>query len=588
MSQSENSIENVIWIILDGVRNYPTPNDPEKMGKPAIFDELAQQGVEFTQAVASATSTLMAITSMMTSIPSYYLSRNLEDLSLDKSHFESLGSILETEGYMVRSIPVSYEMRRDYWKTFLQPVPHRYAPKGFRRMEHWNNEPINPILDRVLEEGDLDHKFFLYVHYNARRDSDVALRCSRLLDVLRDRGKLDRSILIICSDHGMPDPERRDFHKWLQERDLYFNRHDLIMTDDNILVPLVIQYPGIPQGKKIETAIGMIDVVPTVLDLLGIEYGANSQYGNVFRGKSLVPLVNNYKQEVYEQRMFRTDTRYLAQKDRMISIRGNKDKYVFFKDIPSDEKEQFYDLEKDPFETTNLIDDKDSGIQSRIKKYQEAYQDSEDDAVQFQVHFLTQKLQRQVDRDDREQFKKILVFGTCNVNFFETLHQVLTSVFSEARVDMFLEREFFGQEKGLTQMGYRNYIFAHGKFSAEQFRKDYKSVFESYDLIVVPLTDYRSDFKQAESKSTDGPMALIQPPKAISLKLLGQYQEVCKIASQLKSKKKWFVDYNLNVYKHPRAAVLQRYLKKMFAKTDIYRHKPSELIYDAIRIITGK
>ena len=52
MSQSKNSIENVIWIILDGVRNYPTPNDPEKMGKPAIFDELAQEGVEFTQAVA--------------------------------------------------------------------------------------------------------------------------------------------------------------------------------------------------------------------------------------------------------------------------------------------------------------------------------------------------------------------------------------------------------------------------------------------------------------------------------------------------------------------------------------------------------
>ena len=52
---------NIIWILLDGVRNYPTPNDPEKMGKPEVLDELAKDSVEFTQATTSATSTVMSI-----------------------------------------------------------------------------------------------------------------------------------------------------------------------------------------------------------------------------------------------------------------------------------------------------------------------------------------------------------------------------------------------------------------------------------------------------------------------------------------------------------------------------------------------
>ena len=98
---------NIIWIILDGVRNYPCPDDPQRMGRPELFDKIAKEGVYFEQSVASATSTYMSISSMMLGIPSYYLSRNLEDFKLDKSHYESLAGILGNHWYTSYSISYS-------------------------------------------------------------------------------------------------------------------------------------------------------------------------------------------------------------------------------------------------------------------------------------------------------------------------------------------------------------------------------------------------------------------------------------------------------------------------------------------------
>lgn len=205
--------KNIIWIIIDGVRNYPCPTDPEKMGKPALLDEIAEEGVEFQNVVTSATSTVMSVSAMMLSIPAYYLSRNLGDFRLDKSYFESFSSILEDNGYTSYSVTVSYEMRRDSWEHILRPVDEKYWPKGCKRMMHWNNEPLNPIAFNLLDEG-AQEPFFLFMHYNGRRDGIVAERAGEFLDRLKEEGLYDDSILVLCSDHGMPDASRVDVFQY--------------------------------------------------------------------------------------------------------------------------------------------------------------------------------------------------------------------------------------------------------------------------------------------------------------------------------------------------------------------------------------
>ena len=88
-----NKNHNILWIVLDGVRNYPCPDDPQRMGRPPLFDEIAKNGIYFENVATSGTSTIMAVSGMMMSIPSYYLSRNLRDFRIDKSSYESFASI---------------------------------------------------------------------------------------------------------------------------------------------------------------------------------------------------------------------------------------------------------------------------------------------------------------------------------------------------------------------------------------------------------------------------------------------------------------------------------------------------------------
>ena len=289
-------------------------------------------------------------------------------------------------------------------------------------MLHWTNEPINLTVLNQLDSG-IDEPFFLFVHYNARRDSTVSKRAENLLNELKKRNLYDDSILIICSDHGMPDSGRRDYFKWLRGRGLYFNRHDLIMTDDNILVPLVIKYPDSPRGKKIAPAVGNIDIVPTILDIAGIEFGLKSQYGKSFRGESLLPLINGENEKQYRNRKFRTDTRYVAQNDRIISIRGSDYKYVVFRDIPDTENEQFFDLKEDPYESDNLIDSKDEKIKKKIKEFKDELDRQEEDALKYQREYLLGKFNNNVNKLDLNSFNgekpKFLLFGTCHESFLQ-------------------------------------------------------------------------------------------------------------------------------------------------------------------------
>jgi len=581
---------NIIWLLLDGVRNYQTPNDPEKMGKPDVIDEFSKEGVEFLQATTSATSTVMSISAMMAGIPAYYLGRNLEDFRLDKSHFESIGMILQSEGYSVYNVNVSYDFRRDYWKDFLRPVDKRFWPKGLKTMEHWSNEPLNPIIFKMLDERELQEPFFLYVHYNFRRDISCNDRVDELLQRIKQEGLYDDSIIIMNSDHGMPDAERRDYFKWLDERGLYFNRHDLIMTDDNILVPLVMKYPGCEVGQKIDTTVGLIDVAPTILDIIGIEYGKEKKYGAMFRGESLLPLIRGESLDYFQKRKIRTDTRYIAQRDRMSSIRGAGYKYIYYRDIPGNSNEQFFDLSNDVLEENNLISTSDKKYGCRIEEYRKEYERQEEDAVEFQKEFLARKFETSLVKyvNDIRAVKDILVVGSCNYWFLDFLTYACKNAFGDDIVlDLFLERDNPMQFLQLNFLGYRNIVFFSHWFSEKEF-KEFKSTTLKYDLVLVLLTDYRKDIQQSESKSNEGKMQALQPQAPISSRLLNDYKEIFKIARLCNAKNRIYLDYNMNFFSKPKAAIYKRYLGKMLAKKDIYFRKPGDLLQDIKRLLSKK
>jgi arylsulfatase A-like enzyme len=112
----------------------------------------------------------------------------------------------------------------------------------------------------------------------ARYDGDILFADSvfgSLLERLRERGVLDDTVVVLVSDHG---EEFYDHRNWGHGQSVY---------DELTRVPLVIRYPArFPAGRRIETPVMTIDVMPTLLELAG------APPLEAIAGRSLLPLVD--------------------------------------------------------------------------------------------------------------------------------------------------------------------------------------------------------------------------------------------------------------------------------------------------------
>lgn len=83
----------------------------------------------------------------------------------------------------------------------------------------------------------------------------------RLLDALDERGLLDNALVVFTADHG----------ENLGEDGLFYEHGDNV-HDHALRVPLAFAGPGVAAGRVDDGLAGLIDVVPTVLDLLGLPF----------------------------------------------------------------------------------------------------------------------------------------------------------------------------------------------------------------------------------------------------------------------------------------------------------------------------
>jgi len=77
-----------------------------------------------------------------------------------------------------------------------------------------------------------------------------------LIEALRSRGTLDRTVLIVTADHGEQFGEHGSFG------------HGLSLFDEELRVPLLVRAPGLaPAGRVVAEAVGLRDLAATALDL---------------------------------------------------------------------------------------------------------------------------------------------------------------------------------------------------------------------------------------------------------------------------------------------------------------------------------
>jgi lipoteichoic acid synthase len=109
-------------------------------------------------------------------------------------------------------------------------------------------------------------------YLNALHYSDLALK--KLVEGLEKRGVLENTLLIVYGDHGEAFGEHPGNYG-----------HTLYLYEENVRVPLIFWMPAKLRPTRLSPITSLIDVAPTVCDLLGFQTPASfdgvSAFGNV-------------------------------------------------------------------------------------------------------------------------------------------------------------------------------------------------------------------------------------------------------------------------------------------------------------------
>ena len=176
----------------------------------------------------------------------------------------------------------------------------------------------------------------------------------RLFESLKQGGQWDSTLIIFTSDHG----EQLGDH-WLMSKLGFF--------DQSYHIPLIIRDPreqaNASRGKQIDEFSENVDVMPTMLDWLGLEIPSQCD------GFSLLPTLNKgmvpagWREEAHWEYDFRNVRDDHLEKHLGLTlhqcglsvIRDHRYKYVHFSALPP----LFYDLQQDPGEFINQAENPD-------------------------------------------------------------------------------------------------------------------------------------------------------------------------------------------------------------------------------------
>jgi Flp pilus assembly protein TadD len=171
-----------------------------------------------------------------------------------------------------------------------------------------------------------------YARGRSPYDAEVAYTdamIARGLETLRAAGQLDRTIIIVVGDHGEALGEHGEA------------THGLFAYDATLRVPMIMSAPGIG-AHVVRTPVSNVDLVPTVLELLGITVPSGLD------GRSLLNAeedTTRRSRALYFEAIDANLTRGWAP---LTGVMVDGRKYI---DLPIPE---LYDLEHDPREAHNL------------------------------------------------------------------------------------------------------------------------------------------------------------------------------------------------------------------------------------------
>lgn len=430
---------NIVWIVVDSVRNYHSFDDRSRL---EIMDKFSNEGVEFKNVVTSAPSTVMSISAMMTSIPAYFIGRNYNDFRFDNKFFFSLSSILKSHGWTSRALLMHPDIREKL--TVFDLIEKKFWPKNFSHKNWWDNQKIFSLLKNSLEIDSKSKRInpvFWFLDFNCRKDPQTSKIVEDSIQLFHQYNYIhNNTIFVLCSDHGYPDPKTGINPEYLKKNKL---THDMFMTDDNIMIPLILSYPKCIKGKKIETLCSSLDIMPTLLDILKIK--VNKKIKDNWHGQSLLKLTNNLlsKNSRLYNRKVRVDARFLGQENRITAIKNKTNKLILYHD---QNKYELFKINSNKRKEEKINIDNNQKI---FKNLFDEFLKIENQALKFQTQYAIYKLEKKLKK--YKNTKNILILYNQISGANEVLKHALIKIFPNSNIALqdikTIDLNFYNKQK---------------------------------------------------------------------------------------------------------------------------------------------
>lgn len=168
--------------------------------------------------------------------------------------------------------------------------------------------------------------------------TEIDAQYGRLIDHLETTGQLDDTIVVLASDHGELLGAHGMYCKNVSGYEEVYN------------IPMVISGPGITPGQVSQARVGLHDLCPTLLELTEaapIDTGQSSSFAAVLRGDAAAAADRTRGFAQYHGGRYRLTQRVVWDGPWKLCWNG----FDF---------DELYNLDEDPFEMTNRIEDPDA------------------------------------------------------------------------------------------------------------------------------------------------------------------------------------------------------------------------------------
>jgi arylsulfatase A-like enzyme/Flp pilus assembly protein TadD len=355
-SRSRPAVRNVLLISIDTLRadhvsayGFPRPTTPN-------IDAVAREGVLFRSVHTPVPMTLPAHVSMLTGTlpPTHGLRDNLLRRLPEGSL--TLAEMLKAKGFTTGAVVSSFVLDRRFGTSqgFDSYDDRFQAMHKIGDLSERKGDEAARVAREWLDQH-RDRPFFFFVHFydphepyeppepfasewkDHPYEGEVAFAdhgVGQVLEKLRQLGLYDSTLIVITGDHGEMLGEHGELN------------HGFFIYEGALRVPLVVRVPHTEAAaRQVDLPVSLIDIVPTVLSLVGAEVPKEVQ------GVDLSPWIagrgaGGGARPLYAETV--TPTRYYGANS-LLGVIADGWKYI------ETTRPELYDLRNDPGEAVNLI-----------------------------------------------------------------------------------------------------------------------------------------------------------------------------------------------------------------------------------------